>query len=74
MKIWGEKMEEKQIETRLMKKQSKFSGVCTYCNNNIYPDVIFYLEEGKDEHIHSLIARRFCSECYTKYGERILLK
>jgi len=63
-----------EIETRLVKKQSKFPTVCTNCDSKIAPDEIYYLEEGVEEHIHSLIARKFCSNCYTKYGERILIK
>ena len=67
-------MMEMEIETRLVKKQSKFPTVCTNCDSKIAPDEIYYLEEGVEEHIHSLIARKFCSNCYTKYGERILIK
>lgn len=67
-------MTEMEIETRLVKKQSKFPTVCTNCDSKIIPDEIYYLEEGVEEHIHSLIARKFCSNCYTKYGERILIK
>ncbi|UCD14171.1 MAG: hypothetical protein JSW60_01785 [Thermoplasmatales archaeon] len=67
-------MVENQIETRLVRKQSKFPAVCTYCDIKIAPEEIYYLEEGVKEHIHSLIARRFCSNCYAKFGERILLK
>lgn len=67
-------MTEMEIETRLVKKQSKFPTVCTNCDSKIAPDEIYYLEEGVEEHIHSLIARKFCSNCYTKYGERILIK
>jgi len=74
MKIWGDCMTEMEIETRLVKKQSKFPTVCTNCDSKIAPDEIYYLEEGVEEHIHSLIARKFCSNCYTKYGERILIK
>jgi len=54
-------MIENQIETRLVKKQSKFPAVCTNCGSKIAPDEIYYLEEGVEEHIHSLIARKFCS-------------
>jgi uncharacterized protein with PIN domain len=66
-------MIQNQIETHLVRKQSKFPNVCTYCNNPISSDDIFYAEEGVKEHIHSLIARKFCSTCYTKYGEQMLL-
>ncbi|UCF12284.1 MAG: hypothetical protein JSW06_09620 [Thermoplasmatales archaeon] len=67
-------MIENQIETHLVKKQSKFPAVCTNCDSKIAPDKVYYLEEGVEEHIHSLIARKFCSNCYSKYGERILVK
>ena len=67
-------MTEKQIETRLVRRQLPFSLVCTYCNNKISPDEYHYLEEGVEEHVHSLIARKFCSDCYVKYGEKILLR
>ncbi|MCJ2514058.1 MAG: hypothetical protein LN408_06440, partial [Candidatus Thermoplasmatota archaeon] len=70
----GDRVTEMEIETRLVKKQSKFPTVCTNCDSKIASDEIYYLEEGVEEHIHSLIARKFCSNCYTKYGERILIK
>jgi hypothetical protein len=67
-------MIQNQIETHLVRTQSKFPNVCTCCNNPISSDDIFYAEEGVEEHVHSLIARKFCSACYTKYGEQMLLK
>ena len=62
-----------EIETRLVKKVAKSSRVCTSCNNQILLDDVYHLEQGVDEHLHSLLARNFCSECYAKYGERKLL-
>ena len=71
MDIWeGQKME---IETHLVKKVAKFPKVCTNCRGNIAIDDIYYLEQGVKEHLHSLIAREFCSKCYAKYGEQKLL-
>ncbi|MFH1101819.1 MAG: hypothetical protein V1726_07275 [Methanobacteriota archaeon] len=66
--------ETKKIETRLMPKTSKFMTVCIHCNCKITPGEIYHQEEGVQEHLHSLIARRFCSECYAKYGEQQLLR
>ena len=71
---FGELMIENQIKIKLVKKQSKSPAVCTNCDSKIEPDQVFYLEKGENEHIHSLIARKFCADCYSKYGERILLK
>ena len=67
-------MVKNQSETRLVKKQSIFPTVCTNCETKIAPDEIHYVEEGVKEHIHSLIARKFCKDCYAKYGERILIR
>jgi uncharacterized protein with PIN domain len=66
-------MEENSIQTRLIKKQSKFVKVCTNCDTEILPGTAYHQEEGVNKHLHSLIARQFCSKCYAKYGERILL-
>jgi hypothetical protein len=62
-----------EIETRLIKKVAKFPKICTNCNNEITIDALYHQEEGVDEHLHSLIARQFCSDCYAKYGEKKLL-
>ncbi|KYK33765.1 MAG: hypothetical protein AYK22_06005 [Thermoplasmatales archaeon SG8-52-3] len=62
-----------EIETRLIKKVARFPKICTNCNNEITIDALYHQEEGVEEHIHSLIARRFCSDCYARYGEQKLL-
>ena len=62
-----------EIETRLMKKVAKFPKVCTNCNIEISVGDVYHYEQGVKEHLHSLIARQYCSECYAKYGEKKLL-
>ena len=62
-----------EIETHLAKKIVKFPEACTNCNNKIPSGETYHLEVGVNEHLHSLISRRFCSECYKKYGEKKLL-
>jgi hypothetical protein len=71
--IIGGKMMEKVIETRLVKRHSQFPTVCIYCAKQIQPDSLHYVEEGITAHIHSLIARKYCEACYTRYGEQNLL-
>jgi len=66
-------MEKKILVTRLVRRHSQFPTVCIYCNTQIPPDDLHYVEEGVTDHIHSLIARKYCATCYTKYGEQILL-
>ncbi len=67
-------MESKVLETRLVKRHSQFPTVCIYCNKQIPADDLHYVEEGITTHIHSLIARKYCTTCYTKFGENILLR
>ena len=67
-------MTEKDIKTHLVKKIANNTRVCTNCDNQIFSGDAFHLEEGVEKHLHSLIARQFCSNCYAKYGEIKLLK
>ena len=62
-----------EIETHLVKKVTKFPKVCTNCNNDIPVGIAYHHEEGVKEHLHSLITRQFCSDCYARYGEQKLL-
>jgi hypothetical protein len=66
-------MMEKGIETHLVKKIAKFPKICTNCNKEIAVGDAYHKEEGVKEHVHSLIARQFCSNCYAKYGQKKLL-
>lgn len=66
-------MADKNIKTHLVKKIAHTTKVCTNCDNQIIAGDAFHLEEGVDQHLHSLIARQFCSDCYAKYGEIKLL-
>ena len=62
-----------EIKTRLIKKVAKSPKVCTNCDQQIIKGEVYHLEEGVNQHLHSLLARRFCSECYGKFGEKKLL-
>jgi len=70
--IYGGNLE-MEIETHLVKKVAKSPRVCTNCKNEIPMGIAYHNEEGVKEHLHSLIARQFCSDCYAKYGEKKLL-
>jgi len=61
------------IQTHLIKKTAKSQKVCTNCDKAISVGEVYHLEEGVDQHLHSLLARRFCSKCYGKFGEKKLL-
>ena len=64
---------QKEIQTHLVRRHSQFPTVCIYCNSSIPPDTLHYVEEGISGHIHSLIARKYCNECYKKHGDQLLL-
>jgi hypothetical protein len=63
-----------EIDTRLIKKVAKSSNFCTNCDKQIDIGDFYLLEKGTNQHLHSLLARHFCSNCYAKYGEKKLLK
>jgi hypothetical protein len=67
-------MNPENMDSRLIKKQSNSPKICTYCGTRIEPDNLYYLEQGTDSHIHSLLARRFCLDCYSSKGESRLLQ
>lgn len=61
------------METHLVKKVAKIPKVCTSCDHEIAIGNAYHMEKGTTEHLHSLLARQFCSNCYSKYGEIKLL-
>ena len=61
------------IETHLVKKIAREKIVCTNCDKQINEGEAYHLEKGVSEHLHSLLARKYCSDCYSKYGEIKLL-
>jgi len=46
--------------------------MCISCKRTIPIYEPHFVEEGITGHIHSLIARKYCAECYTKHGEQLL--
>ena len=66
-------MTEENMHSRLIKKQSNSPKICTLCGKRIEADNLYYLEQGTDSHIHSLLVRRFCVGCYASKGESRLL-
>ena len=72
--LMGEGMNKKEIKTKLKKKQSPDPEICTYCGNKIEKGTIYHLETGVEDHLHSLLARKFCNDCYSRHGEQFLLR
>jgi uncharacterized protein with PIN domain len=66
-------MMEKNLQTVLATRHSQFPTVCIYCNKQIPANDLHYVEKGITNHIHSLIARKYCEDCYKKFGEQLLV-
>jgi len=56
----------------LKKTKARTVHQCDMCNGTIEPGEYYYAETQKDKFLHSLHAKRFCSRCYEKYGDRLL--
>ncbi|MEM0493138.1 MAG: hypothetical protein QXS02_04190 [Candidatus Thermoplasmatota archaeon] len=67
-------IEAEKKETQLIPKVSPTPKVCMYCHSTIPANEVYHQEEGVGYHLHSLVARHFCSKCYAKYGAKQLLK
>ena len=72
--ILGGEMMEKNLQTCLVTRRSQLPAVCIYCDKQILPNDLHYVEKGITTHIHSLIARKYCADCYKKHGEQLLMK
>jgi len=66
-------MVKKEIHTHLIRKTATSPLVCTLCTAKIETGQVYHVEEGVTEHLHSLLARRFCIDCYAKDGEKQLI-
>ena len=65
---------ETNLQTELVTRHSQFPTVCIYCSKQIPANDLHYVEKGINSHIHSLIARKFCKDCYMKFGDHLLLR
>lgn len=45
---------------------------CNCCNKTINKGDIYYAEKLRDTFLHSLHEKKFCIECYKKFGNNLL--
>lgn len=57
----------------LNKIKARTQHICHKCGRGILTGEIYYREEIKDKFLHSLHAKKYCSECYEKYGADLLI-
>ena len=56
----------------LKKTKARTQHLCSKCNKAVLPGVIYYKEHIEDKFLHSLHAKKYCSECYKKHGDDLL--
>ena len=60
---------------RILKKtQARTNHKCYNCGGLINPGDFYYAEKLKDVFLHTLHNKKFCSDCYKKYGDNLLSK
>jgi len=52
--------------------KARTSHQCEKCGNIIKREEFYYREHIEDKFLHSLHAKKYCSFCYEKYGDKLL--
>ena len=63
-----------KYDTYLKKVKARTNHTCLFCSKEIIPGDFYYRETNVDKFLQTLHAKKFCSECYEKYGEKLLRK
>ncbi len=56
----------------LKRTKARVSHRCNLCGQLIPIGGFYYAEELKDKFLHLLHKKKFCSNCYNKFGEKLL--
>lgn len=56
----------------LMKTRARVNHICSSCGMEIKSGSFYYAETIKDRFLHSLHAKKFCTECYEKFGDKLV--
>ena len=59
-------------KTYLKKFKASEVYMCAICENRIEPEEVCYRETDEDHFLQWLHAKKFCSNCYQKYGDNLL--
>lgn len=65
-------MDNSKYKTYLKKVKARVIHRCMICNNIIVPRELYYRETNEDKHLQTPHAKKFCSNCYQKYGDNLL--
>jgi len=56
----------------LKKTKARVNHICSKCGKKIESGSFYYAETIKDKFLHSLHAKKFCVECYEKFGDKLI--
>lgn len=56
----------------LKKTKARVNHACDKCGREIESNSFYYKETVGDKFLHSLRAKKFCAECYEKFGDRLM--
>jgi len=56
----------------LKKTKARTNHICNICGNVMPAGDFYFKEHIQDKFLHSLNAKKYCSECYEEYGDKLL--
>jgi len=56
----------------LKKTKARVNHACLYCGKEIKSKSYYYVETIRDKFLFSLHPKKFCAECYRKYGDKLI--
>lgn len=56
----------------LKKTKARVNHYCSNCGKEIRSGSYYYVETVRDKFLHSLHPKKFCAECYGKYGDKLI--
>lgn len=57
----------------LAKTKARAEHIYSKCGNEILSNEIYYREHIEDKFLHQLHAKKYCNNCYEKYGDELLV-
>lgn len=56
----------------LKETKARTHHICHRCGEEISPGKTYYREHIEDKFLHSVHAKKFCSSCFERYGDKLL--
>lgn len=56
----------------LKKTKARVNHICSKCEKEIELGSFYYAETFRDKFLHTIYPKRFCAECYGKYGDKLI--